>query len=205
MGDWIPLLVRREDYPELAALVAQREIGRPDRALGSVVSTDLPTSSAAAPAPTYAAPVVAEPVVELTPTEQAEVDALARFHTWSEADLLRLATSPVLAAHRWRMAFDACAAQPGRFFPDDRVAPLTGVRPEEWLEVRTAMGRFLETHFPDVPGAPMVVIDGLALERDAQDWWAVPEEQARRWREIRGSLPQPRRPKAPLPVPSVLD
>lgn len=205
MGDWIPLLVRREDYAELAALVAQREIGRPERPLGSVVSTDLPYAVPVAGVGPVPPAAPAAPVVELTPAERAEAEQLAGLVPWSEVELERLATSPALLAHRWRMVLDACSSRPGRFFADERIFPLTATRPEEWEETRAAMGRFLETNFPDAPGAPVVVASGATLRRgDAQDWWAVTEEQADRWREIRGSLPKAPRP-APLPVPSILD
>ncbi|PWN03206.1 hypothetical protein DJ010_08785 [Nocardioides silvaticus] len=208
MGDWIPLLVRREDYAELAALVAQREVGRPDRPLGSVVSTDVPYAvpvPGVGPVPPAAAAAPAAPVVELTPAERAEAEQLARLVPWSTTELKRLATSPALLAHRWRMVLDACSSRPGGFFADERIAPLTATRPEEWAETRAAMGRFLETNFADAPGAPVVVAGGATLRRsDTQDWWAVTEEQADRWREVRGALPKGPRP-APLPVPSILD
>ncbi|MEZ0577193.1 hypothetical protein [Nocardioides sp. MH1] len=188
MSDWIPLLVRREDYPELAAVVAEREAGRPDAQPISVVAAPEATAAVATPVP------------------QGEAAELARHVPWSATDLERLAASPALTAHRWKAAIDACAAAPGVFIPTDRLALLIGVRTEDWADAEIGMRRHLRAQYPDVPGLPLATATGTTLLRDDdQLWWAVTETQARRWTEIRGSMPRSRRPRAPLPVASALD
>lgn len=185
MADWIPLLVRREDYPELAALVAAREAHRPDGLPVQVVTPDGP------PAP-------AVPSAH----ERPEAGQLALHAAWPLADLERLATSPALIAHRLKAAMDICAAQPGVFVPEERLAELMGIKAEEWSSATRAMRRHLDAYYADTPGRPLVTVAGRAIGRDDDRlWWAITEEQARRWAEARTEIPRPRRPRPPLPEP----
>ncbi|WP_183095800.1 hypothetical protein [Nocardioides stalactiti] len=203
MGDWIPLLVRREDYPELASLVAEREAVRPDGPAGSVGTTAAAPTAAAALAAALAPEAARAPVAPaLTPEEIAEAAQLAKHQSWDIAELERLATSPVLTAHRWKAAIDVCASQPGAFVPTERLAELIGVKPEEWNDAENGMRRHLLAHYPDAPGWPLVAARGADLGRDDdQLWWAITESQATRWTAIRDEQPQARRPRAPLPQP----
>jgi hypothetical protein len=184
MGDWIPLLVRREDYPELAALVAEREAVRPDAQQVQVVTTE--PSAPLAP----------------SPNERTEAGQLALHAPWPLADLERLATSPALIAHRLKAAMDICAAQPGVFVPEDRLAELMGIKAEEWSSATRAMRRHLDAYYGGTPGRPLVTVAGRTIGRDDdRQWWAITEEQARRWADARTEIPQPRRPRPPLPEP----
>lgn len=188
MADWIPLLVRREDYAELAALVADREAGRLDGSPVQVVSPDAPMAPATPPV--------------MSPNQRSEAGQLALHAAWPLADLERLATSPALIAHRLKAAMDICAAQPGVFVPEGRLAEQMGIKAEEWSSATRAMRRHLDAYYADTPGRPLVTVAGRAIGRDDDHlWWAITDEQARRWADARTEIPRPRRPRPPLPEP----
>ena len=185
MADWIPLLVRSEDYAELAALVAEREAVRADGLPARVVTPETP--------PAAVAP---------SPSERSEAGQLALHAPWPLTELERLATSPALIAHRLKTAMDICAAQPGVFVPEDRLSELMGIKAEEWSSATRAMRRHLDAYYADAPGRPLVTVAGRTIGRDDDRlWWAITDEQARRWADARTEIPQPRRPRPPLPAP----
>lgn len=168
--NWIPLLVPEADYLELAAIVASRtrERGEEHAFLPVVAAPSSEESANTSTALSYANAGVAELVA------------------WSIEDLRRLARSEAVTAQRWARAMDACTERVGEYLSTQEVAAMTGMTINEWRDAPRKITRHLATHYPDNPGWPLAVRSGRRLGHSYdQAYWAISEEQAKRWREVR--------------------
>lgn len=169
MGTWVPVLVRLEDYDEIARWVAQNEASR--------VETSGDVGLAAA----------AHRVVDDGPR-------VPEREPWSVADLRRLATSDALTAQRWAKAMDVCvrALEGGTtWLSTSEVAERAGMDVKEWRDAPRKISRHLKANYPNVPksqnGEHVWPLhgDGAAF-KGGEVWWTINEEMATRWREARG-------------------
>ena len=163
---WVPLLVPEEDYVELANLVLERVIERNEvEALEVIQPVYAPQASQAG--------VVAD-------------DALASLMPWSVEDLTRLAHSDAVTAQRWARAMDVCAERVGEYISTQDVAKAAGMTVNEWRDAPRKISRHIASQYPAAPGWPLAVRSGRSLGHVYdQAYWAITEEQARRWREAR--------------------
>lgn len=170
---WIPLLVPREDYLELAGLIADRLDARGE-----------PESLAEFAAVTS---VVESPADRATDQDvkKATLDSL---HLWDLADLRRLATSTFATAQRWARAMDVCSRHVNKFLSTQDVAAESGMTVNEWRDAPRKLPRHLAAHYPNVlhDKWPLAVLSARRLGiNDGQVYWAINDEQAQRWLQIR--------------------
>lgn len=167
---WIPLLVPKDDYMELARIVARRIEARDESApLAEMsVSSDLDLQPSAG-----------------SKSDIASVTLMA-LRPWELSDLRRLASSEVPTAQRWARALDVCCDHVEVFLSTQQVATEAGMSINEWRDAPRKMTRHLKAHYPDVPAWPLAVKDGRILGHAGdQVYWAVNKEQANRWRQVR--------------------
>lgn len=172
MVQWIPVLVRVEDYREITALVAQREATR------TAEVEDLPTVAATPLAP------------GAVPTSTQFEQALAQQPVWGVEDLRRLARGETLTTQRWTRAMDVCAQNPGSFLTTSQVAQAAGMSINEWRDAPRKISRHLQAHYPAVPrdpnGDPVWPLYAKTMpDKPDEVSWAISEDTARRWHEVR--------------------
>lgn len=167
--NWIPLLVPEQDYVELAELVAKRVSSR------EVADSDLTVQSDLSSVPPAGDPAEA---------------ALRKHEPWDVAELRRLASSDIVTAQRWARAIDVCAGHVGQFLSTQQVAAESGMSINEWRDAPRKITRHLASHYPAVNGTwPLVVVSGKQLGHSYdQAYWAITEEQAKRWAEARTAI-----------------
>ncbi|MDP9183895.1 MAG: hypothetical protein M3P04_14110 [Actinomycetota bacterium] len=172
MSKWIPLLVRIEDYPEMAALVAEREADHPDS----------PAEVTTSPGPVARASVDADAALlaTWTPWSVEQLEAFSKFHS--------------ATAQRWTRAMDACCEAVSSERPwlsTAEVAARTGMDVNEWRDAARKLTRHLRANFPNVPTGPdgehiwPLLARGKAGSQEVH--WAMNPEQAHRWRQVRVS------------------
>lgn len=167
MSKWVPLLVRIEDYSELASQVAAREAKRPDEA-------DL----------------TPEPRVTLAQTPKGTTKAeelLARLKPWSLDELRQIidtATTYKTMA-RWARAMDVASDHPEEFLSTAQVARESGMSINEWRDAPRKLPQHLTAHFPANIEWPLAAVGGRELGKDDQVYWGITAEQAQRWLQVR--------------------
>lgn len=174
MGTWIPVLVRLEDYPEITALISQREANRHD----DEPTAETTVSTSGAPA--------AQPL-------SAYDERLGRQLPWSEEDLAKLAQGLTTTTARWTRAMDVCAKAPTRPFSTSEIAELTGMSINEWRDAPRKITRHLKAHYPNVPvytdgryqGQQIWPLLPTGVPGSPEVHWAITQEQATRWRKVR--------------------
>ena len=167
MSKWIPLLVRIEDYSELASQVAAREAKRPDEA---------------GPTP--------EPRVALGETPRAATKAeelLARLKPWSLGELRQIIdTAPTYKTMaRWARAMDVASEHPEEFLSTAQIANVSGMSINEWRDAPRKLPQHLTAHFPADIEWPLAAVGGRELGKDDQVYWGATVEQAQRWLQVR--------------------
>jgi len=171
MSKWIPLLVRIEDYAELAAEVAAREVQRPD------VRTDAPQVIV----------TVNDTPAPATWTKAEEL--LASLKPWSLDDLRRIieTADEYKTMARWAKAMDVVSRHPGPdgFLSTSQVAAESGMTINEWRDAPRKLPQHLKAHFPANIGWPLQAVGGRTLGRDDQVYWGITIEQASRWMQAR--------------------
>lgn len=172
MSKWVPVLVRLEDYQEVAALVAEREAVRSD---------DSPIE-------------VTEPV-RLHPSGSSDPhDAqLAAWTPWSIEDLRALSHGTSATAKRWTLAMDVCCAVVGtdhHWLSTSEVASRAGMTVNEWRDAPRKITRHLRANYPNVPldndGHQVWPLLAKSKPGSQEVHWAMNPEQANRWRQVRG-------------------
>lgn len=170
MSTWIPLLVRVEDYAELAGLVATKEAERPE---GSAPS--IPELTVALGEEPRAATKAAELLMPLKP--------------WSLDDLRQIVlTAPVYKTMaRWARAMDVAADHPGPtgFLSTAQMASTSGMSINEWRDAPRKLPQHLTAHFPAGIEWPLRAVGGRDLGKDDQVYWGITIEQANRWKQVR--------------------
>jgi hypothetical protein len=167
VSKWIPLLVRLEDYPELASQVAAREAKRSDDVADNpetrVVLADSPTAAT-----------------------KAEV-LLARLKPWSLDELRQIVvTAPTYKTMaRWARAMDVASDHPEEFLSTAQVASESGMSINEWRDAPRKLPQHLKAHFPLNIDWPLMAVGGRELGRDDQVYWGITIEQAQRWKQVR--------------------
>ncbi|WP_435771386.1 hypothetical protein [Nocardioides sp. SYSU DS0651] len=183
MAQWVPVLVRLEDYDEITRLVARWEAERSPDVQGQIDVNVTP----------YARPLSGGGEDAPSPDENS---GLAGRPSWSVEDLRRLSASSALTAQRWTMALDVCvkAREAGEIWlPTSEVAARAGMTVNEWRDAPRKFPRHLATNYPGVPANsrgqhywPLVAGGDHIPNNGGQVWWAVTAETAERWREVRG-------------------
>ena len=173
MAEWIPVLVRAEDYPEITALVAQREAVR---ACATDDAGTVDTSGQRRPVEASQAPT------GLT---------LSGHPMWEIGDLQRLARGDTLTTQRWTRAMDVCAASPGVYLTTSQVAEAADMSVNEWRDACRKITRHLKAHYPGVPrdanGEPVWPLhDWITPDSPAEVSWAITDDTARLWQQVRG-------------------
>ena len=176
MTRWIPLLVRAEDYAELARQVAAAEAKRPHEP-----ATTPGTRVALAETPRAA-------------TKAEEL--LAQLKPWSLDDLRQIVlTAPTYKTMaRWSLAMDAASDHPEEFLSTVQIASLSGMTINEWRDAPRKLPQHLAAHFPANIEWPLMAVGGRALGKDDQVYWGITIEQAKRWIRVRAETdtPEPR-------------
>jgi hypothetical protein len=168
MSTWIPLLVRTEDYAELATLVAAREALRPDTAVACDRDLD-----------------VAPRERSRATTKAAEL--LETLKPWSVDDLRQIidTAADYKTMDRWARAIDVATARPEQFISTAEIAAESGMTVNEWRDAPRKLPQHLTAHFPPNIGWPLLGVGGRHLGRDDQAYWAISIEQAKRWTQAR--------------------
>lgn len=173
---WIPVLVRIEDYEEVAAWVAAREDSRDGKAaaLGSTSVTGTGRAGGETPA---GAPQV-----------------LNEYPAWPTEALQRLANSSFLTAKRWTRAVDVCASAEKTWLTTSEIAERAGMSINEWRDAPRKLPRHLKKHYSTLPASPD---GGLAwplvawgVPGSGEVSWAIPPTTKERWLEVRGEKKQ---------------
>lgn len=167
MSKWVPLLVRIEDYSELASQVAAREAKRPDE----VAQT--PEARVA----------LAETPRAATKTEEL----LARLKPWSLDDLRQIIdTAPTYKTMaRWARAMNVACDHREEFLSTAQIASESGMSINEWRDAPRKLPQHLTAHFPADTEWPLAAVGGRELGKDDQVYWAINAEQAQRWLQVR--------------------
>lgn len=176
MSTWVPVLVRLEDYREVAALVAEREADRLDgEPIDNVYKVQELGVLAAGAHP-----------------RTSEDRRLADHTPWDVDDLRVLAEGRTKTTERWGRAMDVCAEEPERWLPTSEVARRAGMTINEWRDAPRKITRHLRAHYPNVPvdenGEQVWPLcpGGAGIPANGGEvWWAITREMAARWREVR--------------------
>lgn len=172
MTNWIPLLVRTEDYSEFAGMVAERELERVDGDAPLVISNAL------------------APLTSKAEESDALSEILAAYPSWPEDLLRRLANGSTKTAQRWTRALDVVAASDVQaWFTTSEIAKKSGMTINEWRDAPRKLPQHLKANFPDAPRTteghlawPLRAMSITSLEVS----WAMTPETKATWREIRG-------------------
>ena len=167
MSKWIPLLVRIEDYAELASQVAASEAKRPDEAARTP-----------------------EMRVALAETPRAATKAeewLARLKPWSIKDLRQIidTTPNYKTMARWARAMDVASNHPEEFLPTTQIASESGMTINEWRDAPRKLPQHLTAHFPANIEWPLMAVGGREFGKEDQVYWAITIDQAKRWKQAR--------------------
>lgn len=176
MSAWIPLLVRSEDYAELAAIVAEREEKRDDETLPTVSMDEGAGADRA--------------FMTSTTDETDYSAALAAYPSWSVDELTRLASGAALTAQRWTKALDVVAASDSQvWFTTSEIAERAGMTINEWRDAPRKLPQHLKANYPNAPRAengrlawPLLAWSLTSAELS----WAMTPETKVAWRKIRG-------------------
>lgn len=188
------MMVRVEDYPELAALVAEREARR-DQAGELVSSADYepvdsdPVEAATGDDGDSRSGTVYAPMFT---ARAAAAAALARtLVTWEDADLEQLAGDVRPAARAWAHALDLCSERPEAAVPTSHVVAGAPHRVAGLYASTDSLDRLLVRHYGGV-GRPVRLVSGAQLgHHDDQQYWVVTREQADAWRRARARVGGP--------------
>lgn len=167
MSKWVPLLVRIEDYSELASQVAAREARRPDEA------AQTPEASV----------ILAERPRAATKAEEL----LARLKPWRLDDLRQIIdTAPTYKTMaRWARAMNVACDHREEFLSTAQIASESGMTINEWRDAPRKLPQHLTAHFPANIEWPLAAVGGRELGRDDQVYWGITAEQAQRWAQAR--------------------
>ncbi len=170
MSTWIPLLVRSEDYFEIATLVADREASRTDE------PSEVSGFNAMLP--------------PRTPPDGDDAE-LGRRVPWSIEDLTALSRGTSETAKRWTLAMDACCEVAGQWLSTSKIVDRTGMSINDWRDAPRKLRRHLIANFPNVPiddstGDHIWPLLGKSKAGSHEIHWAMNDEQAKRWRQVRG-------------------
>ena len=173
MSNWIPLLVRQEDFAEFAARVAEREVGREDPVV---------------------LPSVALASVTSTVGGAKESELLATLETWSVEALRQLAESggTFATADRWGRAMDVMCRHVGVFLSSAELAEEAEMSINQWRDAPRKLPSHLAKHYEQGIGWPLKGVGGRELKRDDQIYWGITSEQAQRWLQVRAQGKAPR-------------
>ena len=167
MSKWIPLLVRIDDYAELAAQVAAREANRPDEA------APIPDTRVA--------------LVQTTEAMTKAEELLAQLKPWSLDELRQIIVtrSTYKTMARWYLAMDVASRHPEEFLSTAQIASESGMSLNEWRDAPRKLPQHLTAHFPANIEWPLAAVGGRELGRDDQVYWGITIEQAKRWKQVR--------------------
>lgn len=168
---WIPILVRRQDYAEVAALILELETRRGP-------GQDLPSVDSGA-----------------APTIDPDDVRLESWTPWPLDQLRAFSQATSLTAQRWTRAMDVCCAAVGTeryWLSTSEVAERAGMTVNEWRDAPRKLTRHLKANYPDLPrdpeGGPIWPLMAMGKPGSPEVHWAMNHEQAKRWREVRGDL-----------------
>lgn len=166
MSNWVPLLVRLEDYAELANQVAASEARRPVEAE--------PTATRVALTKTPGSPTKAQ-------------ELLAQLKPWNLDELRQIdANAPIYKTMaRWALAMDVASDHPEEFLSTAQIASESGMSINEWRDAPRKLPQHLTAHFRAGLEWPLRAVGGRELGRDDQVYWGITLEQARRWKQVR--------------------
>lgn len=178
---WIPVLVDIEDYHEITAMVAERA-----RARGASGASELPAIAVVGPT---------SRTLNTPDGDQYARTAAAALESqiaWELEDLERLADPETRfeTARRWALAMDACLKHiddPFPFISTEQVCNESGMTLNQWRDAPRKLPAHLAKHYPNVRNWPLAAIEGRKVGRDNQIYWALTQEQAQRWRQVRGA------------------
>ncbi|MBT2504190.1 hypothetical protein [Curtobacterium sp. ISL-83] len=125
--------------------------------------------------------------------------ALNEIEPWPERSLAQLAEGASITTQRWTIAMDFCAKHPGQRFSTSEIAENTDLTVNEWRDACRKLTAHLRANYTGLPmwerGSyageamwPLANASGRDLGAEPQVYWGITEEQARRWRNIRGEL-----------------
>lgn len=170
MTTWVPILVRLEDYGEIAALIAEREASRV-QPVTRVIDT-----------PTDAPSAILDP-------DDAQ---LATWTPWPIEELRALAEGTSETAKRWTRAMDVCSAVADtdhKWLSTSEVAARSGMSINEWRDAPRKISRHLRANYPRVPrddrGDHIWPLLAMGKPGSHEVHWAMNSEQAGRWRAVR--------------------
>lgn len=171
MSKWVPILVRLEDFAEIATLVADRELGRDD--------SECEVDSAECSTKVMVSSEAAQQIPDMS---------------WSIEDLQALAKGASETAKRWALAMDACcevASSDNPWLSTSEVAARSGMSINEWRDAPRKITRHLKANFPNVPtdsdGQQAWPLRGEGKPGSQEIHWSMSVEQAKRWRQVRGA------------------
>jgi hypothetical protein len=169
MAEWIPLLVRQEDYALFARMVAEREVGHPD--LVAISSVNVASASGSSEGS----------------------DVLFAQHTWSIDALRKFAESSGTYAtvDRWARALDVMCEHIGANISSEQVASEAGMPINHWRDAPRKLPGHLAKHYEPGIRAPLIGRGGRELNKDDQVYWTIAPEQAQRWLQVRATTLQP--------------
>lgn len=171
-------MVRVDDYPELAAIVAEREERR-SRVEEGVAAPEQAADPSAEPARVTAyAPLFTARTAAVAASAQLLV-------TWDDADLEQLAGDSRPAARAWAHGLDVCSRRPGHAVPTTQVVNDAAAEIVGRFADQDALDRLLIRKYRGL-GRPVRLISGEQLgHHDGQRYWVVTEEQATAWDRVR--------------------
>lgn len=178
MTRWVPVLVRLEDYEEIARLVASKE-ARHEGQVEIAGPAEVLTSEAARSA--------------VTNNPDPDDERLENWTPWSHDDLRKLSEGTSATARRWTLAMDACcdvADTAQRWLSTSEVAARTGMTVNQWRDAPRKISRHLRANYPGVPldadGDHVWPLLAMGKPGSGEVHWAMNTEQAARWRKVRG-------------------
>ena len=173
---WIPILVRSEDYTEVAEWIAAREAKRDDGVDWFDVRVTVPTQSN-------------EPVDDdALARRMAEVAAeLEKKHVpWVTELLVQFARSTGYeTVDRWKTVLDLTSSSPGTLYSTQDIAAFTAMTADQWRSACRALRRHLKAHYPPDTKWPLAAVSGKNLGVYDQLYVVATAETARRWRSAR--------------------
>ncbi|WIE80872.1 hypothetical protein [Curtobacterium sp. MCSS17_016] len=118
---------------------------------------------------------------------------------WPAAALAQLADGRSLTAQRWTVAMDFCAKYPGERFATSDIVEKTDLALNEWRDACRKLTAHLRANYNGLPKWnrepylgddiwPLATASGRNLHQDPQVYFGMTEEQAKRWREVRGEI-----------------
>lgn len=159
---WIPILVRAENYQQVAELVGARELER----LGADSSTSTSVSG-------------------------DTVDPrLLSWPAWPVEALRQLSEGTTTTAQRWTRAMDAIAVGDESWYPTSAVAAMSGMMLAEWRDAARKITRHLKAQYDGLPtdtdGNFVWPLRAFTPKGSTEVSWGMPPETKRLWLQIRG-------------------